>query len=205
MITIHVSFRVWLATLLLIGTTHGVPAQAGEQTPPSPPAFNEKDLFPYKPKGQGGAVGQVFLGLPSGKAITQAGASVYLIPAVPYTRLWFDRNVRTNACLSKSQTAPSEATPAPVSNSDCIHAVMTQLLAEKRLIPYLRITRANPTGHFWFTKIPAGRYYIVSVLEGNGGSHQDERAAGIAWSTLDLEADEKATNLVVSDCKSALC
>lgn len=205
MITTHLSLRGWLAMLLLISGMPGVLAQAAEPAPPSPPVFSEKDLFPYKPKGQGGAVGQVFLGLASGKAITQAGASVYLIPVVPYTRSWFDRNVRGNACLSKGPAAPAETTPSPASNTDCIHTVMTQLLAEKRLIPYLRTTRANPTGHFWFTKIPAGRYYIVSVLEGNGGSHQDERAAGIAWSTIDLDADEKATNLVVSDCKSALC
>ncbi len=205
MITRHLSLLGWLAMLLLIGTTQGVPVQAGDPTPPSPPTFNEKDLFPYKPKGQGAAVGQVFLGLPSGKAITQAGASVYLIPVVPYTRAWFDRNVRANACLPKVQPAPTEGSSSPVSHTDCIHSVMTQLLAEKRLIPYLRITRANPTGHFWFIKIPAGRYYVVSVLEGNGGSHQEERAVGIAWSTIDLDADEKATNLVVSDCKSALC
>jgi hypothetical protein len=82
---------------------------------------------------------------------------------------------------------------------------MDHVLTDKRLLPYLRVTRANPTGHFWFTKVPAGRYYVVSLLEGSGGAHQDERAVGIAWLTLELDADEKATNLVVTDCKSSLC
>jgi hypothetical protein len=82
---------------------------------------------------------------------------------------------------------------------------MDHVLTDKRLLPYLRVTRANPTGHFWFTKVPAGRYYVVSLLEGSGGAHQDERAVGIAWLTLELDADEKAINLVVTDCKSSLC
>jgi hypothetical protein len=82
---------------------------------------------------------------------------------------------------------------------------LAQLLTEKRLLHYLRTTRANPTGHFWFTKIPAGRYYVVSVIEGSTGSHQNERAASMAWSTIDLDVGEKATNLVVTDCKRGLC
>lgn len=72
-------------------------------------------------------------------------------------------------------------------------------------MPYLRTTRANPTGHFWFTKIPAGRYYIVSLIEGGSGAHQDERLAGLAWLILDLETGEKVANLVVTDCNTSLC
>jgi hypothetical protein len=34
---------------------------------------------------------------------------------------------------------------------------------------YFRTTRANPTGHFRFTKIPAGRYYILSLIEEGPG------------------------------------
>jgi hypothetical protein len=76
---------------------------------------------------------------------------------------------------------------------------------EKRLAPYLRTTRTNPTGHFWFIKIPAGRYYIVSLIEGGSGAHQDERLAGLAWLVIDLDAGEKIANLVVTDCKASLC
>ena len=76
---------------------------------------------------------------------------------------------------------------------------------EKRLAPYLRTTRANPTGHFWFTKVPAGRYYLVSLIEGGSGTHQEERQSGLAWLVIELEAGEKATNLVVTDCTTGLC
>lgn len=190
--------RCWFAFCFLIGSLYSPQGQALEPGTANPPALNEKELLAYKPKGRGTLAGQVFLGSPSGKAITQAGVPLYLIPVTQYTRYWFDHHVRTTTCASEGA-----ATSRPT--ADCVHDALTQLLAEKRLLPYLRTTRANPTGHFWFTKIPAGRYYVVSVIEGGGGSHQDERAAGIAWLTVDLEAGEKATNLIVTDCRSSLC
>ena len=193
--------RCWFICLLLIGSFHVASAQAVVSGPSTPQIFNEKELFAYRAKGRGSAAGQVFLRASSGKAVTQAGASIYLIPMVSYTRYWFDKNVRDYSCPSKS----SEPLMTQESPAECLRAVMAQLLTDKRLIPYLRMTRANPTGHFWFTKVPAGRYYVVSPLEGSGGAHQDERAMGMAWLTIDLEADEKATNLVVTDCKSSLC
>ncbi len=180
-------------------------AEAAVPSPPNPSAFNEKELFAYKAKGHGSAAGQVFLRAVSGKAVTQAGASIVLIPISSYTRAWFDKQVRESACPSKGGSSSTEAPTPQSSVVECLRAVMDHLLTDKRLLPYLRVTRANPTGHFWFTKIPAGRYYVVSLLEGSGGAHQDERAVGIAWLTLELDADEKATNLVVTDCKSSLC
>lgn len=197
--------RYWFICLLLIGSVHAAPAQAVVSGSSSPPTFNEKELFAYKTKGRGSAAGQVFLRAASGKAVTQAGVSVYLIPTVPHTHYWFDKYVRANFCPSKGETPSSESLMAQGSTGECLRAVMAQLLSEKRLIPYLRTTRANPTGHFWFTKVPAGRYYVVSLLDGAGNAHQDERAVGMAWLTIDLDVDEKATNLVVTDCKSVLC
>jgi hypothetical protein len=73
------------------------------------------------------------------------------------------------------------------------------------LAPYLRTTRANPTGHFWFTKIPAGRYYLVSLIDEGAGPRQEERLVGLAWLAIELDAGEKLTNLVVTDCKTSLC
>ncbi|MGZ8381091.1 MAG: hypothetical protein ACXW4C_05715 [Nitrospira sp.] len=199
--------RCWFICLLLISSVHATPAQAvvSGSSNPSPPTFNEKELFPYKAKGRGGAAGQVFLRASSGKAVTQAGASLYLIPMASSTRYWFDKHVRENSCPSKSAASSPESPVLHGSPVECLREVMAHLLTDKKLIPYLRTTRANPTGHFWFTKVPAGRYYVVSLLEGSGGAHQDERAVGIAWLTIDLDVDEKATNLVVTDCKSVLC
>jgi hypothetical protein len=193
------------ATCCLTGILCASQGQALEASPSSPPTFNEKDLLSYKAKGRSTVAGQVFLSAPSGKAITQAGVSVHLIPVTRYTLYWFDRNVRTVACSSKGDAAVTENPAASRTPADCAQETMPQLLAEKRLLPYLRTTRANPTGHFWFIKIPAGRYYVVSVLEAGGGAHQEERASDIAWATIDLEAGEKVTNLVVTNCKSSLC
>ena len=197
--------RSWLTGSLLMSCALVISAQAAVPNPPNPSAFNEKELFAYKAKGHGSAAGQVFLRAGSGKAVTQAGASILLIPVSSYTRAWFDKQVRESTCPSKGGTSASETHPAQTSTVECFRGVMEQLMVDKRLLPYLRVTRANPTGHFWFTKVPAGRYYVVSLLEGSGGAHQDERAVGIAWLTLELDADEKATNLVVTDCKSSLC
>ena len=76
---------------------------------------------------------------------------------------------------------------------------------EKRLVPYRRTTRANPTGHFGFIKIPAGRYYIVSLVEEGSGAHKEEQLASLAWLAIELDAGEKLTNLVVTACKASLC
>ena len=197
--------------LLLFGILCSNKAQAGEPgnalpaKTAQPPALNERDLLAYKQKGKGALAGQAFLVSPSGKAITQAGAPVHLIPLTPYTRYWFDHNVRTISCSETDTSASTESAAAPRTPTDCPQEALTKLQTEKRLTPYLRTTRANPTGHFWFNKIPAGRYYIVSFIDEGAGPRQDERLIGLAWLTIELDAGEKLTNLVVTDCKTSLC
>jgi hypothetical protein len=198
-------------SVLLIGTLWSNQAWAVESVNASPaktaqpPTLNEKDFFPYKQKGRGTLAGQAFLSSPSGKAITQAGAPVHLIPITPYTRHWFDHNVRTTSCSTTETPASPETASAPRTPTDCPHEALTRLQTEKRLTPYLRTTRANPTGHFWFTKIPAGRYYLVSLIDEGAGPRQEERLIGLAWLVIELDAGEKLTNLVVTDCKTGLC
>lgn len=199
------------AILLLFGILWLNQVQAAEPGNVSPvktlqpPVFIEKDLFPYKQKGRSTLTGQAFLSSPSGKAITQAGTPVHLIPMTPYTRYWFDHNVRTTSCSATEPPASPETTATPRTPTDCPQEALTRLQMEKRLLPYLRTTRANPTGHFWFTKIPAGRYYILSLIDEGAGPRQEERLIGLAWLTIELDAGEKLTNLVVTDCKASLC
>ena len=181
------------------------PGNAPPAKTAQPPILNEKDLFAYKQKGRGTLTGQAFLVSPSGKAITQPGAPIHLIPITPYTRYWFDHNVRTTSCTTTEPPASTETAAAPRTPTDCPQEALTRLQTEKRMTPYLRTTRANPTGHFWFTKIPAGRYYIISLIEEGSGSHKEEQQAGLAWLTLELDPGEKLTNLVVTDCKASLC
>ena len=182
--------------------------EPGNVSPPMtslPPSLNEKDFFPYRQKGRGTLAGQAFLASPTGKAITQAGAPVHLIPITPYTRHWFAHNVRTTSCSATGIPASPESVATPHTPIDCPREALTRLQTEKRLAPYLRTTRANPTGHFWFTKIPSGRYYIISLLEAGSGVHQDERLAGLAWLAIEIDTGEKLINLVVTDCKASLC
>ena len=172
---------------------------------PQPPSFNEKDFFAYKAKGRATLAGQTFLGSPSGKAITQAGVPIHLIPITPYTRHWFDHSARITSCSATEPPASPENTSSTRTPTDCAREALIRLRTEKRLAPYLRMTRANPTGHFWFSKIPAGRYYIVSLIEAGSGAHQDDRLAGLTWLAIEIDVGEKLTNLVVTDCKSDLC
>jgi hypothetical protein len=182
------------------------PGNAPPAKTAQPPILNEKDLFAYKQKGRGTLTGQAFLVSPSGKAITQPGAPVHLIPITPYTRYWFDHNVRTTPCSATETPASTESSTAtPRTPTDCPQEALIRLQTEKRLIPYLRTTRANPTGHFWFTKIPAGRYYLISHIEEGSGTHKEEQMSGLAWLTLELDAGEKLSNLVVTGCKASLC
>jgi len=200
----HHRIGCWFVCCLLIGSLWPLQGQAIDPIASGPPILNEKDLAAYKQKGRSSLAGQVFLSSLSGKAITQAGIPVHLIPVSSYTRYWFDHNVRTTGCISNDDPTANDGLMSR-QQADCARDGLAQFLTEKRLLPYLRTTRANPTGHFWFMKIPAGRYYLVSLIEGGGGAHQDERASGIAWLTIDLEAGEKATNLVVTTCRSSLC
>jgi len=114
-------------------------AEPGNSSPaiaPQPPGLNEKDLFPYKQKGRGTLAGQAFLSSPSGKAITQAGAQVHLIPITPYTRHWFDHTIRTTSCSATGNPTSAEGTVAPRPLTDCAHEALTRLQTEKRLAPY---------------------------------------------------------------------
>ena len=194
-----------LASLWSYQTQAIEPVNASPAKTAQPPILNEKDLFAYKQKGRGTLTGQAFLVSPSGKAITQAGAPVHLIPITPYTRHWFDHNVRATSCSATETPTSPETAATPHSPTDCPQEALTRLQMEKRLLPYLRATRANPTGHFWFTKIPAGRYYLVSLIEEGSGAHKEEQLSGLAWLVIELDAGEKLTNLVVTDCKSSLC
>ena len=80
----------------------------------------------------------------------------------------------------------------PRTQTDCPTEALTRLQMEKRLVPYRRTTRANPTGHFRFTKIPAGRYYTVSLIEEGPGPHKEEQQTGLGWLALDLDAGENS-------------
>ena len=181
------------------------PGNASPAKTAQPPILNEKDLFAYKQKGRGTLTGQAFLVSPSGKAITQPGAPVHLIPITPYTRYWFDHNVKTTSCSTTEPPASSENAATQRTSTDCPQEALTRLQTEKRITPYLRTTRANPTGHFWFTKIPAGRYYLVSLIEEGAGARKEEQQSGLAWLILELDPGEKLTNLVVTDCKASIC
>lgn len=201
----HPRYSFGFALILAILSLFSPQGWTADLDPPAPPPFKEKEWLAYKGKGRSALSGQVFLGASSGKAMTQAGVPVHLIPVTQFTRYWFNHHIRTSPCLAQRGTPPGEQTESASQPTDCVQNALAQVLADNRMLPYLRTTRANPTGHFWFTKIPAGRYYILSVIEGGASSRQEERTTGIAWLMIELEAGEKAVNQVVTDCKGSFC
>jgi hypothetical protein len=105
--------------------------------------------------------------------------------------------------LSKQagQTYDERVGATPCTQTDCPKEALTQRQMGKRLVPYLRTTRANPTGHFRFTKIPAGRYYIVSQIDEGVGTRKEEQQTGLAWLVI-VDAGEKLTNLISNRLQS---
>ena len=60
------------------------------------------------------------------------------LPNTDYTAYWVKRSIENNG---------------PIIPSD------------KRLEPYTRTTRTDPTCHFWFYHIPAGSYILTGVIK----------------------------------------
>ena len=116
------------------------------ETPQIPPPvievpFNKKELKTYGAKGQSSITGVAF-GRTGGGAI-KFSYLVYLLPDTDYMAHWIKKAVENNG---------------PINPSD------------KRLDPYIRTTRTDPTCQFWFYHLPAGSYILTGVIEyGSGG------------------------------------
>lgn len=186
-------------------------SQAGElrASPASVSALgaplNEKDLAPYKLKGRASIAGQAFWATDANKVFFQPGGLVVLLPVTRQTRDWFERTFKGDPCATPADLAGLEGKDASNLKPDCQHqagqailAIQT-LLADRRLTPYIRTTRTNPTGHFWFTKLPAGKYYVISPMRGTGEHPKDQKLFDTAWALVKLDAGERMTNVVVTD------
>lgn len=98
--------------------------------------FNEKELKTYGVKGQSSITGVAFGRTMGGEII--CSNLVYLLPDTDYTAHWVKQSVENNG---------------PIKPSD------------KRLEPYTRTTRTDPTCNFWFYHLPAGSYILTGVIK----------------------------------------
>ena len=160
--------------------------------------LNERDLSPYRLKGRASITGQAFLVTRLNKVFVQPGGVVALLPVTRQTREWFERSVQPSCPVEPDPHAlPGKETQ--VRPPSCGRTAVLALLADRRMAPYVRTTRSNPTGHFWFTKIPAGKYYVISPIAGGNDHGREVRVDGMAWTLVEVEWGERVTNVVVTD------
>lgn len=160
--------------------------------------LNEGDLGPYRLKGRASITGQAFLVTHLNKVFIQPGGVVVLLPVTRQTREWFERVVQHGACPS-GQEAGGQPGKSAVSILACGREAVITLLNDKSLAAYIRITRTNPSGHFWFSKLPAGRYFVISPITGGNDHGREPKGTGVAWTRVEVEWGERVTNVVVTD------
>jgi len=200
-----------IALVLIAALLENDPVALGQETqaqPSSVPSlpslsiqapFIEQELAPYekkKKKGIGSINGQAFIATRSKEVRYQPGGDVMLVPESPYTREWFENYVqRQGSCVS--DTSAEGARSKDQKECDLPHRIFDLFVNDKRLFPYLRFTRTSPTGHFWFNKVPPGRYFIVTVIIWEVGFNIPV-LGGLAWAVVEVEPGEQAANVMVT-------
>jgi hypothetical protein len=190
---------LWLGRCLLFLVLLSIAPSAGALEPPGsrrppgpffPAAFNEQEFAHYRGKGQASVAGQAFLVTRLNKVLVQPGGVVLLLPLTRQTRQWLEHVVQpaSTSCFDSPEQLPA-----------CGRRAILDLLADKRVAPYLRVTRTSPTGHFWFMKIPAGRYYVLSAITAGADHGREPKMTGIAWTSIDVEWAERVNNVVVTE------
>jgi hypothetical protein len=177
--------------LMWIAPSAGALEPAGSSRPPAPSfpaALNEQEFAHYRGKGQASIAGQAFLVTRLNKVLVQPGGVVVLLPLTRQTRQWLEQVVQPASCIETPERLPP-----------CGRRAILDLLADKRLAPYVRVTRTNPTGHFWFAKVPAGRYYVLSPIATAPDHGREPKLTGIAWTSIDIEWAERVGNVVVTE------
>lgn len=138
----------WCVLVLLFFAPSDLPATGepprAEVPQPSSPTievpFNEKELQIYGVKGQASITGVAFGRTVGGEIV--CSDFVHLFPDIEYTAQWMKRSLEHNG---------------PVTPTD------------KRLEPYTRTTRTDPTCNFWFYHLPAGSYFLTGVVRYKSG------------------------------------
>ena len=185
------AFAVGLVVILLGNNLAALGQETQARSPSAPPQlttpFSEKELVPYRNKGTAAIAGQAFIATVGG-VMYAPGGSVTLVPATEYTTDWFKRHVLEDG---HGYCGPDEVEKV---KDECLTRLFASSLPpDKRINPYLKSTRANPAGHFWFSKLPAGKYFIVAVITWSGG-----HLGAINHAFVEVEAGEQVANVIVT-------
>ncbi|MGH7181069.1 MAG: hypothetical protein ACREJN_03720 [Nitrospiraceae bacterium] len=120
-----------------------------------------------------------------------------LVPESPYTRQWLEEYVRRQGFCS---FITYEDNALSKDQKECRHPyrIFALIANNERLFPYLRFTRMNPAGQFWFNKLPPGKYFLVTVITWEIGM-DGPLAGGIAWAVVATEPGEQVANVMVTN------
>ncbi len=202
---------VSIAVVLIAVLLRNDPVALGQDTQAQPPAvaslpslsiqapFIEQEFVPYekkKKKGTASISGQAFITKGNKEVRFQPGGDVMLVPKSPYTREWLEKYVqKQGSCVVEPSADPTLSKD----EKECglPHHIFALLVNDKRLVPYLRFTRASPTGHFWFNKVPPGRYFIVTVITWEAAFNIPV-SGGLAWASVEAEQGEQVANVMVT-------
>jgi hypothetical protein len=200
-----------IAVVVIVVVLGNDPVALGQETqaqPPSVPSlpplsiqapFIEQEFAPYekkKKKGTASISGQAFITRGNKEVRFQPGGDVMLVPESPYTREWFENYVqKQGSCVIE----PSAEATLSKDQKECglPHHIFALFVNDKRLFPYLRFTRTSPTGHFWFNKVPSGRYFIVAVITWEAAFNIPV-SGGLAWASVEAEQGEQVANVMVT-------
>ncbi len=203
--------RVFAIAVVLVGVLLGNnPLALGQETQAhpssaSPPPslsiqapFKEQEFAPYekKKKGTASISGQAFLVTRGNDVKYQPGGYVALVPETSYTREWFEKYVQEQGSCS-FDTSEDDTLSKDQKECRLPQRIFRIILGDKRLSPYVRFTSANPNGHFWFNKVPPGRYFITTVITWEI-SMKGPVAGGLAWALVEVEPGEQVANVMVT-------
>ena len=135
--------------------------------------INDNELAPYLKKGTASIVGQAYRKLGWHDVKYGSGDTIYLMPVCAYT-------------------------------SEFILGVLSvkrEETIDHRLIPYVRKTVVGSEGHFAFLKLPAGSYYVMTVINWEGASGYKGSLAvtsGVAYKLVSVSKGEHVKVIVTN-------
>jgi hypothetical protein len=167
-------------------------AACASNSPPAPAprraAFIEAEYQPYLNPGTGVVSGQVLLHTLAGEARYGAGREVYLNPVTSYSSEWWTQSVIGGHELEDG---------------------------DERARRYERLEIADREGRFAFKELPAGEYYLLSLVPGDApvgdpagsatnGDRVGRRVRVSEGSQVEVALDELESDMVAADTAAAV-
>ena len=132
--------------------------------------FIESEYEPYLKPGTAEICGHALLRAPGGDPRLGTHATIYLNPVTTHSTEWFQTVVQGHKPLGP---------PDP------------------RSLRFQKTVRADSKGKFCFSDLPAGHYYLASLISFTGSSPNDVSEGAYAYATVEIRKGETKTDVVL--------